>query len=328
MRHISFSPLAVLGLTLLLTACSKEEKDYKAAVPEEALAVCEVDLDELASTLDLAHSEQVNYLQQLASEMGGAALADKLATIIAEPSLLGIDFHEPVYVFTTLDLMAGIVMKVEDEDMVDEVFNYLAKERICREVEKADGYRCTAIMDVVEVAYDQSTLLLTASVTQQHSRQAIARFIDQHMGGEDSYFAEEPEDREALFLQLAAQSEGITLQATNVDGERLLANVKRIPEVKMALRMAEVLIDAEAIIRTFSGDMQLSFSERAWKLVAQLANTDFLSDMPDWAKAAQRYGGRITTLAPQQYQLSAGGMDVYMGVEDNVLTLSADNTNF
>ena len=328
MRHISFSLLAILGLALLLTACSKEEKDYKAAVPEEALAVCEVDLDELASTLDLAHSEQVNYLQQLASEMGGAALADKLATIIAEPSLLGIDFHEPVYVFTTLDLMAGIVMKVEDEDMVDEVFNYLAKERICREVEKADGYRCTAIMDVVEVAYDQSTLLLTASITQQHSRQTIARFIDQRMGGEDSYFAEEPEDREALFLQLAAQSEGITLQATNVDGERLLANVKRIPEVKMALRMAEVLIDAEAIIRTFRGDMQLSFTERAWKLVAQLANTDFLSDMPDWAKAAQRYGGRITTLAPQQYQLSAGGVDVYMGVEDNVLTLSADNTNF
>ena len=328
MRHISFSLLAILGLALLLTACSKEEKDYKAAVPEEALAVCEVDLDELASALDLAHSEQVNYLQQLASEMGGAALAEKLATIIAEPSLLGIDFHEPVYAFTTLDLMAGIVMKVEDEDMVDEVFNYLAKERICREVEKADGYRCTAIMDVVEVAYDQSTLLLTASITQQHSRQTIARFIDQRMGGEDAYFAEEPEDREALFLQLAAQSEGITLQATNVDGERLLANVKRIPEVKMALRMAEVLIDAEAIIRTFSGDMQLSFTERAWKLVAQLANTDFLSDMPDWAKAAQRYGGRITTLAPQQYQLSAGGMDVYMGVEDNVLTLSADNTNF
>ena len=328
MRNISFSLFAVLGLTLLLTACSKEEKDYKAAVPEEALAVCEVDLNELASTFDLAHSEQLNHLQQIAGEMGGAALANKLADIISEPSLLGIDFHEPVYLFATLDLMAGVVMKVEDEDMVNEVFNYLAKERICREVEKADGYRCTSIMDMVEVAYDHSTLLLTTSITQQRSPQAIARFIDQRMGGKDAYFAKDPEDQEALFLQLAAQSEGITLQATNVDGERLLANVKRIPEVKMALRMAEVLIDAEAIIRTFSGNMQLSLTERAWKLVTQVANTDFLSDMPDWAEAAKRYGARITTLAPQQYQLSAGGMDFYMGVEDNVLTLSADNIDF
>ena len=334
MKHLHSSLFTLLCplllLLLLLTACREEESDYRLAVPADALAICEVNVGELATQASLSLPSLKFSLAALAADMGGGELKQWVEGLVADPTLTGIDFTEPAYFFLTAGERIGLVMKVNDENLLSDLLAHLETERICRPVEQEDGYRHTRLMDLVDVAYDGHTILLTTSLSLTVSSARTATFIARRMAGEEAYFGETETETETdaaskpLLCSLSADDNGAyILSAPQVEGPALLAQLKRMPRAKSALRMAEVVVDAEAILRAVSGPISLTIGNGQWQFEARLGNTDFLDDIDEWATAANDYGCAINTLGTNHYELCTPALRLLMSVEDDVLKVKS-----
>lgn len=411
--------LATTLLAILLTACTNRQADYRLAVPDDAVAVAQLRLMSLAEEAGLQSAPLLESLAPWLSLLGTEASRQAQA-IVEDPSLLGIDFDDPAYVFATPNQTLGIVLHVEDEALLDAVIEQLAREQICGTVSQQDGYKSTTIAGTATLTYDETLLLITLSLNPNASSAALARYATERMRCDAStaYFASDtpldgasqalaivvsgnllPQFRDlpitqpllALLQSSLNQAEAslddmeclitmgqtadglqarLQLRTDNAalrqalderigqlptignallpyanedddltclfacDGAALLNSMEADRDLRMAIRMMEGLADVEAILRAVDGDVLFSIGSfdmtevdhLRFTLLAELDNTDFAAEIPDWQARAVSYGLTFEETAAGQYRINAFGLDVYMGVNGQVFSLATKPT--
>ncbi len=188
-------------------------------------------------------------------------------------------------------------------------------------------------LDVVPQAY------VPAKVDPQDVRMAFSlQLEDNRMALHIALLSDHPEiqkrcdEIKALFRPIRGDLAAYDLQrpllwaCVNLDGEKLVEQLRKNPSVRTALIMLNMAIDADMILKSIDGDVAVSVEgldgnvSIPTRLTARLRNTDFLSHADDWKRPA---GGRSDLAIEEQgndrFYLSMGDYSFYLGVKDRSL---------
>ncbi|MBP5479364.1 MAG: DUF4836 family protein, partial [Bacteroidaceae bacterium] len=125
-----------------------------------------------------------------------------------------------------------------------------------------------------------------------------------------------------------------------VKGVEYLKNLKKTPQVKELLLLAERTVDIEKIINSVEGDFAVTVGELPsatdnfmslnsfmpdYLITANLNNTDFLKDADYWKRTMRDYGFTMTETGKNQYSISNGNIDINWGVDGNDLYFASKN---
>ena len=154
--------ICVVAVLALLASCKNDGvEDYEMVVPKQASAVLRTRLDKVLVDSDIARSPLFKLLlDQAANSMGSDASA-KMKQLMDDPSLMCIDFAEPVYAFVVNEELYGVSMKVDDESLLSEFVKYLNKQGLCGKVKESNGYQWSSLLDNdIRIVYGDKVLLL------------------------------------------------------------------------------------------------------------------------------------------------------------------------
>jgi hypothetical protein len=113
----------------------------------------------------------------------------------------------------------------------------------------------------------------------------------------------------------------------NMKGEWLMKQMKKSRNFKEVLFMMERVVDIEQMINAVDGDVAVEYpmsglgfvGKPAYKMYAEVKNTDFLADVKDWMATSKEYGMTYREVDKNKYVAEMDGETFTWGVEDNVL---------
>lgn len=163
---ISIVVLLLIGAAAVLAylLLNKKSEDYMNVIPANATFVAAVDVKTIAEDAKLENSA---VMKTLDSYIGAVALGKEkkaLKDYMKEPEKMGIDFRSPVYAFKTAGEGLGITMKVGDKDTMEEFIACLVKQNLATKATEKDGVMCGTLLEDIAYTYNNSTLLLFASL--------------------------------------------------------------------------------------------------------------------------------------------------------------------
>lgn len=145
----------------MLASCSP--KDYRSVIPKSASMVAAVDVQRIANGADFEHSHYLalakSYVGLLASGRGKKQLAE----FIDNPQQMGLDFTRPAYVFETDSRCWGLLVKVEDDGLLDIFFQLLHGQHLCSALTEDGGLRRGTLLGDLQFAYNGESFLMLAS---------------------------------------------------------------------------------------------------------------------------------------------------------------------
>lgn len=153
----------VMGaVVVILTACTPQT-EYTHALPKDASVVVAFDVETMAGKAGLngkgknALTEKVIGLVKSGLEGDAGKLAEK---VVRDPSESGLSLEDKVYFFATPHANAlGLLIKVDDEGNLEELFDVLQKEQLCTPVKEESGCRWTQLGNVL-CAFNNGTFLM------------------------------------------------------------------------------------------------------------------------------------------------------------------------
>ena len=154
--------ICAVAVLALVVACSNDGyEDYEAVVPKQASAVLRTRLDRVLLKTDIVRSPLFKLaLEKVANSMGEEA-GTKIKQLMDDPSLMGLDYEKPVYVFAVNEELFGLSMKVEDESLLTEFVKFLNKQGLCGKVKESNGYQWSSLLDNdIRMVYSDKVLLL------------------------------------------------------------------------------------------------------------------------------------------------------------------------
>lgn len=115
----------------------------------------------------------------------------------------------------------------------------------------------------------------------------------------------------------------------NVDGDKLLEQLRRNPAVRTFLLGLNMGVDADLMLRSIRGDLAVTIypsvtSGAGFLLKARLEDKDFLKEAPYWRESAARSGLAFKDLGGNHFFIATPGMRAYFGVEDKTLYVTPD----
>ena len=160
-RHASHLMAFMMLLVMaLLASCDKHEPDYMCVIPADATSVVSVDMKSIAEKSNLAESPILAFARKYAGILLNDKTKQQLDAIIDDPSLTGLDFSVPVYLFQTPNHYVGLTIKVGDDSMLEEFLGVLEKQNICSAVKSHDDLQWTTIMGEFNMVFDDDALLI------------------------------------------------------------------------------------------------------------------------------------------------------------------------
>ena len=153
-------------LSLVMVSCSEKQPDYVAVIPKDATAVVSVDMKSIAEKSNLAESPILSFARKYAGMLLNDKTKQQLDAIIDDPSLTGLDFSVPVYLFQTPNHCVGLTIKVGDGSLLEEFLGVLENQKICSAVKSHDDLQWVNIDDI-NMAFDDDALLIMMSLEGQ-----------------------------------------------------------------------------------------------------------------------------------------------------------------
>ncbi len=155
--------MAVCLAVLTFVACSDGlVADYELTVPKDAGLVVAVDLEDVVEGSGFTDSAfGKGMLAAAVNSLGGEGQTG-LKAVVNDPSLMGIDFDAPAYLFRR-GSVTGIAMKVEDESLTEAFISDGTLKSFFSKVEKHDGLSWTTFDDAICVVWSDNTLLAVNS---------------------------------------------------------------------------------------------------------------------------------------------------------------------
>ena len=150
----------------MLASCKNDGvEDYEIVVPKQASAVLRTRLDKVLVDSEISRSPLLKLVLSKAANSMGSDADNKLKQLVDDPSLMGIDFAEPVYAFVVSDELYGVSMKVDDESLLSEFVKYLNKQGLCGKVKESNGCQWSSLLDNdIRMVYNDKVLLLMLSL--------------------------------------------------------------------------------------------------------------------------------------------------------------------
>lgn len=156
---------AVIVLSVLSSCKNDGVEEYEIVVPKQASAVLRTRLDKVLVDSDITRSPLFKMALDKAANSLSSDASEKLKQVMNDPSLMGIDFSEPVYAFVVSEELCGVSMKVEDESLLSEFVKYLNKQGLCGKVKESNGYAWSSLLDNdIRMVYGDKVLLLMMSL--------------------------------------------------------------------------------------------------------------------------------------------------------------------
>ncbi|MGL5938211.1 MAG: DUF4836 family protein [Phocaeicola sp.] len=155
--------LGLIFILFFLAACS-HKSDYVQAIPKGATAVVAVDMQSIASKSGLAGKEGeaivAKLTQLLRSGLEGESY--KIAEdIMQDPAQSGLSLNDKLYLFSVPDGSAQLALaKVANRKKLENLFEALAKSRICSPLLEEEGCSFTQMGDLICVFNDSAFFLL------------------------------------------------------------------------------------------------------------------------------------------------------------------------
>jgi hypothetical protein len=115
----------------------------------------------------------------------------------------------------------------------------------------------------------------------------------------------------------------------NVDGENLLAKLRKNPMARMALMGLSLCLDTDMMIKAIDGDVIVEAVGRSASLPAFVANAriknkDFLKNAKDWCSGSSALGYSCQAFDDKNFVLQNGRQKFFFGVQNDFLYLSSD----
>lgn len=157
MRHL-FQTFLFVCAVISLSSCHKSA-DYRQLVPDNAETVLSVNIQNLYQKSGIAENKKI---QQLIKE--GMDGKEDIQSLLKNPGSTGIDFSEPMYVFSMDNQKnVNVLMKVVSKKKVTTTLKELFKEKEGYKTEDSDGWSFIEIDDKALLAYNEEALLITNS---------------------------------------------------------------------------------------------------------------------------------------------------------------------
>ena len=213
MKKYYFVSLFVFCL-LLLASCSK--KDYMTVIPADATFVAAVNLSDVAAEADLKNSPVMSLAK--IGLMAAGQDQQLLREVLNDPSVIGIDFDAPAYVFQTPNHSWGLVLSVEDDSRLEDAFRELAKQQLVSKPIEKDGLMWTALLGDINVAFNQESLLIlvsqqdgiTAAMLKQHMKELFSQEQEESFAAtEQMQQLEAAHAPVAIYSRMAALPQGV-----------------------------------------------------------------------------------------------------------------------
>lgn len=163
-RIILFVPLLLQGVLLCLTSCS--DSDYINAIPEGSTALISVD------PLKAGVKANPTLLKSLLR--------------INDPTDCGIDLTSKLFLFESPEGNLGLCAKVSRDNKLADLFERLAKQKICQPVKERRGFRFTVLKESWVVGFSDKALLVMGPVTasaQSELQNTMAKYLKQTESG-------------------------------------------------------------------------------------------------------------------------------------------------
>ena len=167
MKTFSLNWIGICAVVLAVLASCKNDgvEDYEIVVPKQASAVLRTRLDKVLVDSEISRSPLLKLVLSKAANSMGSDADNKLKQLVDDPSLMGIDFAEPVYAFVVSDELYGVSMKVDDESLLSEFVKYLNKQGLCGKVKESNGCQWSSLLDNdIRMVYNDKVLLLMLSL--------------------------------------------------------------------------------------------------------------------------------------------------------------------
>lgn len=149
---------SALSLLLMCASCSK--KDSVTLIPADATFVAQVNLSDLADEADLKNNPLVSIAKGYIGLVVSGDEKKLLSDILDNPSVMGVDFTTPAYVFETTDHCWGLVLKVDDAGDLEDFFTAMSKQQIASKPTERDKLMWTTLLGDINLAYDDDRLLI------------------------------------------------------------------------------------------------------------------------------------------------------------------------
>ena len=117
----------------------------------------------------------------------------------------------------------------------------------------------------------------------------------------------------------------------NLEGESLLPLLRKNPKLRTALLALNLVIDADMMIRSIAGDVQMTIpeypsEESEWLFTAKLSDTSFLSNLSHWSTGLTSYFVKFQALSDTDFYISTADLAVYFGVRNDRLYVTPSST--
>lgn len=132
-------------------------------------------------------------------------------------------------------------------------------------------------------------------------------------------------------LATLAPPQALLWMGANVNGEKLLEELRKEPTLRTALIMLNMGIDVDLILKSIDGDLSVAVEALDGNLsvptvlTAQLARTDFLKNVDYWKRSlGPRSDVLFRDLGNNRFYFSMGAQGAYFGVKDKCLYVAND----
>ncbi len=152
--------IIVLFTCIIFVACSNNE--YQNIIPKSAKAVVSVNIKQLFQDFEIPETI-IDKLHNILEFVITGSDSDWVIELIKGNEESGIDFDKPFYIYKISEDTYGASFKVEDIDVLDELFNMLHRHNISKKSVEKDKYKWTTLLDDISVAYNDDVLSLMYS---------------------------------------------------------------------------------------------------------------------------------------------------------------------
>lgn len=176
MKKILGTLLLVIALFTVAACSDKKIEDYELVIPKEADVVVSAQINNIVTKSELAKSPLFAVAKGHLDSMLGSGMRDLTESVINDPSLTGISFESPVYLFGIKGSIWGVTMKINDESLTEKFIKSLSDNGLCGKVKQHDGLSWTTFLDDINIVYSDNTLLCLLQ-TQTKSRMNNETFM-------------------------------------------------------------------------------------------------------------------------------------------------------
>jgi len=168
MKHYKVCMMACFAIIIMISCSDSRHEDYAKVVPKEAKGVAVIDFERLIEKIGIKRTPLFRLMVGQMSESLGSDVDEKIKELIKDPSMTGIDFSSPAYVFAINEQLLGASMKVDDESLLEEFFEMLHRHDICSKPKESDGCNWATLLDNnIRMVFSDNTLLLVGYLSDQ-----------------------------------------------------------------------------------------------------------------------------------------------------------------